>query len=75
MKWTLLALRREPLPGAATVSTYTAPVNHSLGPVAVPLVFLVICIGCSLLMVSISDQVFPSNLRSTPRQSRKVHRA
>jgi hypothetical protein len=35
VKWTLLALRRERPDGIAAVSTYTAPVNHSLGPDAV----------------------------------------
>jgi hypothetical protein len=43
VKWTLLALSRDPSDGAATVSTNTAPVNHSLGPVAVSIVLLVIC--------------------------------
>ena len=32
VKWTLLALTREPSDGAATVSMKTAPVNQSLGP-------------------------------------------
>src|SRR6266550_3765398 len=40
-KWTLLAFRREAPNGAATVSIYTAPVNHSLGPLLVPMLFLV----------------------------------
>lgn len=41
VKWTLLALRREGPAGVATVSTYTAPVNHSPGPAAVSMPFLV----------------------------------
>src|SRR6266404_784687 len=35
VKWTLLALRRDGSAGVATVSTYTAPVNHSLDPFVV----------------------------------------
>jgi hypothetical protein len=31
------------------VSMYTAPVNHSLGPGVVSVVFLVICMSFSLL--------------------------
>jgi hypothetical protein len=48
VKWTLLALRRDPLDGAATVSTKTTPVNQSLGPRAVSMLFLVICTALSL---------------------------
>src|SRR2546429_9734986 len=44
VKWTLLAVRRDPCDGAATVSTYTAPVNHSFGPAPVWMLFLVISI-------------------------------
>src|SRR5438105_3103926 len=44
VKWTLLALTREKPDGVATVSMYTAPVNHSLGPAEVSRLFLVICI-------------------------------
>jgi len=51
----LLALKREPSDGAATVSTNTAPVNHSLDPAAVSMLFLVIFM-LVLLTVSISDQ-------------------
>src|SRR6267143_294567 len=43
VKWTLLALTREAPFGAAKGSTYTAPVNHSLEPLVVPRMFLVIC--------------------------------
>jgi len=43
VKWTLLALRREPSEGDATASMKTAPVNQSLGPAAVSTLFLVIC--------------------------------
>jgi RND superfamily putative drug exporter len=43
VKWTLAALSREPAEGAATASMNTEPVNHSAGPGAVSLVFLVIC--------------------------------
>src|SRR5438445_11313443 len=42
VKWTLLALRRDEPDGVATVSMYTAPVNHSLGPTEVSRLFLVI---------------------------------
>jgi hypothetical protein len=42
VKWTLLAVRREPPDGAATVSRQTAPVNHRLGPCMVSMPFLVI---------------------------------
>src|SRR5215212_1079385 len=45
VKWTLAAPRRDGSAGVATVSMYTAPVNHSLGPVAVSVVFLVICMS------------------------------
>src|SRR5437588_7255475 len=48
-KWTLLALRREAADGAATVSIYTAPVNHSLGPLLVPVLFLVTCMVALLM--------------------------
>jgi hypothetical protein len=44
VKWTLLALTRDPFSGAATESTKTAPVNQSLGPGVVSRLFLVICI-------------------------------
>jgi hypothetical protein len=47
VKWTLLALRREVLDGAATVSMYTAPVNHSVGPILVSRLILVISMVCS----------------------------
>src|SRR5205814_4472735 len=43
VKWTRLALRRESPEGAAMLSIYTAPVNHSLGPAMVSLRFLVTC--------------------------------
>jgi len=43
VKWTLLALRRDRSEGVATVSMKTAPVNQSLGPAAVSMLFLVIC--------------------------------
>jgi hypothetical protein len=47
VKCTLLALIRDPFAGVATVSTYTAPVNHPLGPRPVSLLFLVICMWVS----------------------------
>jgi hypothetical protein len=47
VKCTLLALTRDPFAGAATVSTYTAPVNQSLGPRRVSMLFLVICMFVS----------------------------
>jgi hypothetical protein len=47
-KWTLLADRRDRAAGVATVSTWTTPVNHSLGPVALSMEFRVICISLSL---------------------------
>src|SRR5829696_4628745 len=47
VKWTLAAPRRDGSVGVATVSRYTVPVNHSLGPVAVSVVFLVICMSFS----------------------------
>ncbi len=47
VKWTLLAFRREASDGVATVSTYTVPVNHSLGPAMVSMVFLVMCMTFS----------------------------
>src|SRR6476646_3589833 len=43
VKWTLLALKREPSDGDATGSMYTAPVNQSLGPALVSIPFLVSC--------------------------------
>jgi hypothetical protein len=43
VKWTQLALTRDPPDGAAIVSTYTAPVNQSLGPMFVSMLFFVIC--------------------------------
>jgi predicted nucleotide-binding protein (sugar kinase/HSP70/actin superfamily) len=42
VKWTLLALSREPSDGEATVSTNTAPVNQSAGPAIVSMLFRVI---------------------------------
>ena len=42
VKWTLLAFRRDPPDGLATASMYTVPVNHSLGPTTVSMLFLVI---------------------------------
>ena len=53
MKWTLLASSREPSDGVATGSTYTAPVNHSLGPVMVSMELLVICIGSCFSFLSV----------------------
>src|SRR5205085_9382586 len=58
-KWTLLALRREAADGAATVSIYTAPVNHSLGPLLVPMLFLVTCMF-ALLMAPPRDRPGPA---------------
>src|SRR5258708_32007168 len=49
VKWTLLALTCEAPDGAATASTYTHPVNQSLGPAAVSTLFLVISIDDLLL--------------------------
>src|SRR3954453_17556511 len=43
VKWTLLALTRDPPAGAATGSMWTTPVNQSSGPRAVSVPFLVIC--------------------------------
>src|SRR5437660_12812786 len=51
VKWTLLALSREGPDGAATESTYTAPVNHSLGPAMVSMLFLVICMFLLLVFL------------------------
>jgi Icc protein len=48
VKWTLLALIRDPPSGAAIASMYTAPVNQSLGPRPVSLLFLVICMTSEL---------------------------
>src|SRR4029077_9482297 len=45
VKWTLLALWRDWPAGVATESTYTAPVNHSLGPAMVSMPFRVTCIA------------------------------
>ena len=45
VKWTLLADSRDGPVGAATVSMKTSPVNHSLGPAAVSMEFLVICMS------------------------------
>jgi hypothetical protein len=53
LKWTLLALRRDPFDGAATVSMWTEPVNHSSCPAVVSMLFLVICMlvsCCSFTM-------------------------
>jgi hypothetical protein len=47
VKWTLLALIRDRFDGAAIASMYTAPVNHSLGPAVVSMLFLVICTSAS----------------------------
>src|SRR6266702_1129541 len=78
VKWTLLALKREPSDGAATVSTNTAaPVNHSLGPAAVSTPFLVIFM-LVLLTVSISDRrlrVQPGSCPSKPDPVRTVQLA
>jgi hypothetical protein len=49
VKWTLLALRRDPFDGAATASTNTEPVNQLLGPAAVSTLFLVICMAFLLV--------------------------
>jgi hypothetical protein len=48
VKWTLLALTRDPSEGAATASMKTVPVNQSLGPGFVSMLFLVICMGALL---------------------------
>jgi hypothetical protein len=45
VKWTLLADSRDWPVGAATVSMKTSPVNQSLGPAAVSMEFLVICMS------------------------------
>jgi hypothetical protein len=45
VKWTLLALRREKSDGVAIESTYTLPVNHSLGPALVSMESLVMCMS------------------------------
>jgi hypothetical protein len=47
VKWTLLAFTREPSDGVATTSTKTVPVNHSVGPADVSMLFLVICMVAS----------------------------
>jgi hypothetical protein len=49
-KWTLLADRRDPPDRVATASTYTTPVNHSLGPAAVWMELLVICMSFSVVV-------------------------
>jgi hypothetical protein len=48
VKWTLLAAKRDGSEGAATASMKTLPVNQSLGPGAVSIEFLVICISLSV---------------------------
>src|SRR5919197_819458 len=47
VKWTLAACSRDGPVGVATVSRYTVPVNHSVGPAAVTVEFLVICMSFS----------------------------
>lgn len=47
VKWTRLAYSREADAGVATVSMNTMPVNQSLGPGVVPMLFLVIFIAYS----------------------------
>src|SRR6478609_6976562 len=73
VKWTLLADRREAADGAATASMKTMPVNHSLGPGAVSIEFLVICISFSLAVDSThraltSGKVVEPRTRLTRRQ-------
>jgi hypothetical protein len=41
-KWTLLAFRLDPSDASDTVSTWTLPVNQSLGPTVVAMPFRVI---------------------------------
>src|SRR3981081_2884130 len=48
VKWTLLAVNRDPPIAAATVSMYTSPVNHSFGPFEVLRLFLVMCMALLL---------------------------
>src|SRR2546421_11944486 len=55
VKWTLDAVSREAADGVATASTYTAPVNHSVGPAAVSMLFLVILMPV-LLIVSVAGE-------------------
>jgi len=55
-KWTLLALTRELLSGAATASMKTAPVNQSPGPGAVSTLFRVICIQPSPRRLDLLNQ-------------------
>jgi hypothetical protein len=59
VKWTLLALSRDPLTGAATGSMKTAPVNQSLGPALVLMAFLVICM---LVLLSVQRSIHRSRL-------------
>jgi hypothetical protein len=47
VKWTLAAASREGELAVAMVSTKTDPVNQSVGPGVVALVFFVICSLCS----------------------------
>src|SRR5438445_12326681 len=67
-KWTLLALRREGPDGAATESTYTAPVNHSLGPAMVSMLFLVICMFLLLVFLLINGRALPARPCPIPDQ-------
>ena len=54
---TLLAFRREAPDGVATVSTQTAPVNHSLGPAMVSMEFSVSCTSFSWLCVAPNQEL------------------
>src|SRR4051812_35611008 len=72
VKWTLLALRREPFDGAATASMKTAPVNQSLGPSAVSIPCLVICMADLLVVLSVilqPDHRVPEITRRCVQQS------
>ena len=67
MKRTLLAFRREVVDGAAIGSMYTAPVNQSRGPVAVSMLFLVICMLVSSLSIR-SDELSASEIQRGQRR-------
>src|SRR6266536_3221778 len=61
VKCTQAAPTREASDGAAMVSTYTAPVNQSFGPVLVSRLFLVICTRFSSRCLAAPAKQQPSN--------------
>src|SRR4029077_18504171 len=64
VKWTVLAVRRETPFGAATLSTYTGPVNRSLDPLVVWMLLRVTCMY--LLPVGLMNTTLRQDIHLSP---------